>query len=146
MGDLLLDARQSTEIPRGEIDAEDGMGRIPVWFNINHQFMPAIWDLVIGAIIGIISVRPGLPGTEIVRSLGWALPLYDVELVLQYLLDCALISKVYNGWETTEWWWMCLDASQPEVILDMEAEVASEPPRRRTRGEATIQDIDMEEL
>ena len=107
-GDPLSPARSSVPVPRGSTDQPDGLGLIPAWFDINHKFQQYIWEMIVGAVIGIISGRPGILNGEIVRSLGWVLSPYDLDLVLQFLLDCTLIQKTYDGWETTDWWWLAL--------------------------------------
>ncbi|KAK5939058.1 hypothetical protein PMZ80_008361 [Knufia obscura] len=114
--DPVSTTRGSVPIPRGGIDQPDDLGLIPAWFDINLDFQPYIWELLVGAVIGIISVRPGVSSIEIIRTLSWTLSQYDLDLVLQFLRDCTLIQKTYNGWETTEWWWLALGSGYSDGV------------------------------
>lgn len=105
-GDAMSSARAALPVPRGGMDQEDGLGLVPAWFDVNHNLQPHIWEMIIGCVVGIVSVRPGVSGIEIVRTLSWALSQYDMELVLWYLHDCEAIQKVGNGWDTSDWWWL----------------------------------------
>lgn len=106
--DPFLSERRIVPVPRSGIDQEDGLGLIPPWFDINHEFRPEIWEMVLGAVVGLVSVRPGVSSTEVMRSLGWVLLLRDVEMIMQFLLDCQFVERTCTGWETTEWWWLAI--------------------------------------
>ena len=118
-GDPLSAIRSSVPVPRGGIDQADGLGLIPAWFDINHDFQQYIWEMIVGAVVGIISVRPGILDVEIIRTLGWVLSRYDLDLILHYLLACTLIQKTYEGWETTDWWWLALGPRHGSGILSL---------------------------
>lgn len=111
-GDPTQTVRTATVVPRGNMDQENGLGHIPAWFNINSEFQPQIWALVVGAVVGLIALRPGVSAVEIMRNLGWALQRQDLDMVLQFLLDCTVIESVREGWETTIWWWLALGSGQ----------------------------------
>ncbi|KAK5078132.1 hypothetical protein LTR64_003463 [Lithohypha guttulata] len=95
-------------IPGSGLAEEDEMCLIPAWFDINHKFLPQIWESILGAVVGIISVRPGVSSIEIVRTLNWALSVHDLELIVQYMLGCNIIEKTCTGWTTTAWWWLAV--------------------------------------
>lgn len=99
---------KSHAVPRGGLDQGDFMGLIPMWFDINGVFLPQIWEMVLGAVTGIVSCRPGVSTVEIVRMLNWVMSKHDLELVLDYLTTCDTICKSGTGWETTDWWWLAV--------------------------------------
>lgn len=97
---------KSHAVPRGGLDQGDFMGLIPMWFDINGSFLPQIWEMALGALVGIVSSRPGVSTVEVVRMLNWVMSKHDLELVLEYLLICNTICKKGTGWETMDWWWL----------------------------------------
>jgi len=106
-GDPMQEARR-VKIPRGEVDRE--RGRIPPWFNIHGAFQPRLWEMFVGGLIGLVSQRPGVDNNELARTLGWVLSEWEVGLVLGWLGQGGFVQKMQrgHGWETKEWWWMCL--------------------------------------
>lgn len=108
VGNPISEQYKSQAVPKGGVDQQDGMGLIPAWFDINHNFQPHIWEMILGGVIGVISVRPGISDIEIGRTLSWALSLHDINLILHFLWDCNLIKSTCAGWDTEEWWWLVI--------------------------------------
>lgn len=118
-GDLAGLARYRTGVPRGDIDQEDGMGLIPIWFDINLSFRPDIWDMVVGAVVGLISCRPGVSTVELVRTLQYAVSKRDMDMIVGYLVGCGCVVRTRSGWETTEIWWFAVGCGQGnETVMD----------------------------
>lgn len=107
-GDPSISDKGRVDIPRGDMDQVDGLGLIPMWFDINHDFRSDVWDMVVGAITGLISCRPGVSTLELVRTFGYAISQRDMGMIVQYLYDCKMIEKTRSGWETTEIWWFAI--------------------------------------
>lgn len=107
-GDLSLSARKSIPIPRGDMDQQDGFGLIPVWFDINHDFQAEIWEMIAGAVTGLISCRPGVSTIELVRTFGNIVSYKDLKMMVHYLSECELIKETSSGWEATEKWWFAV--------------------------------------
>lgn len=107
-GDLLSSERSRVLIPRGDLDQPDGMGLIPMWFDVNHKFRPDIWEMIVGAVTGLIACRPGVSILELVRTMQHVITQRDMAMVVHYLFDCKLIQKTRSGWETTELWWFAI--------------------------------------
>jgi hypothetical protein len=83
---------------------------IPVWVDIHGNFQDELWELVICAVIGLISTRPGINAKELVKTLSPSLTLWETEIVLQWLERSGFVGPSGagsgQGWETTEWWWL----------------------------------------
>ena len=83
---------------------------IPVWVDIHGNFQDELWELVICAVIGLISTRPGIDAEELTKTLSPSVTLWETEVVLQWMERCGLVEVsgggIGHGWDTTEWWWM----------------------------------------
>jgi hypothetical protein len=83
---------------------------IPVWVDIHGNFQEELWELVICAMIGLISTRPGIDAKELMKTLSPSLTLWETETVLLWMERSGLIQvsgeSKGQGWETTEWWWL----------------------------------------
>lgn len=118
LGDISRANRQPVAIPRGDMDQEDGLGLIPMWFDINHDFRADMWDMVVGAIAGLISCRPGASTLQLVRTLDHVLSQKDLGMITQYLFDRGMIEKTCTGWETTETWWFAVGTGTENETQD----------------------------
>lgn len=83
---------------------------IPVWVDIHGNFQDELWELVICAVIGLVSTRPGIAAKELVKTLSPSLTLWETETVLLWMERSGLTQvsgeSKGQGWETTEWWWL----------------------------------------
>jgi hypothetical protein len=83
---------------------------IPVWVDIHGNFQDELWELVICAVIGLVSTRPGIDAKELVKTLSPSLTLWETETVLLWMERSGLVQVSGKGrgqgWETTEWWWL----------------------------------------
>lgn len=83
---------------------------IPVWVDIHGNFQDELWELVICAVIGLVSTRPGIDAKELVKTLSPSLTLWETETVLLWMERSGLVQVSGQGkgqgWETTEWWWL----------------------------------------
>lgn len=110
-GDITSQQRQTTPVPHGQITHDlDSTAPIPPWFDINLTFHPGLWEMYLAAIIGLISLRPGISSVEVMRVLASVLVLRDVEMVIAWLRDAGYVQHTRTGWETTEWWWCAIGA------------------------------------
>lgn len=83
---------------------------IPVWVDIHGNFQDELWELVICAVVGLISTRPGIDAKELVKTLSPSLTLWETEIVLQWMQRSGFVEASGGGrgqgWETTEFWWL----------------------------------------
>jgi hypothetical protein len=98
-------AAERLEIPCWQ---DGGRGKIPCWIDMNGKVLMRIWEMVISAVVGLLSGRPGISAVEILRSLGHAVTKWEVETVLAWLAGSGFARRTEHGigWETKEWWWM----------------------------------------
>ena len=89
---------------------------IPVWVDIHGNFNDELWELVICAVIGVISTRPGIDAKELTKTLSPSLKLWEAETVLQWLERCGFVEVSGGGkgqgWDTMEWWWLICGGMQ----------------------------------
>ena len=94
---------------------EDGdeKAKLPIWVDLHGTLQRRIWELVVGAVVGLVSTRPGIGADEVQKTLAPALTLWEVEVVLKWLERSRCIAAsgggMGMGWETKEWWWLVLE-------------------------------------
>ena len=93
-------------VPRGGVDEPRGL--IPLWFDIHGTLQIEWWEVVLAAILGLLSIRPGVDSRELAHMLSWTLTSDEVDLILNYSRASGLAKQTLSGkgWETKEWWWM----------------------------------------
>lgn len=98
-------AAQRLEIPSWQ---DNGQGKIPCWIDMNGHVLQKIWEMVISAVVGLLSGRPGISPVEIERTLGHGVTKWEIEIVLAWLEGSGFAQRTEHGtgWETREWWWM----------------------------------------
>jgi hypothetical protein len=83
---------------------------IPAWVDIHGNFLDELWELVVCAVVGLISTRPGIDAKELVRTLSPSLTLWETEIVLRWMERSGFVEVSWGGngqgWDTTEWWWL----------------------------------------
>ncbi|KIV87639.1 hypothetical protein PV11_03171 [Exophiala sideris] len=101
-------------IPRGGADEPDGL--IPVWVDIHGSVQTSLWEMFIGGVIGLVSQLPGISAQEISRALTFALDEGEVELMMQWCVEAgfAKMNNRSGGYETTEWWWLCISTGSDD--------------------------------
>ena len=106
VGDV-VGKRAAVEPPSSD---KNDLKATPVWVDVHGQVVEEIWEMVLGAAIGLVSMRPGVNAEEISKSLGNAVGAWEVELVLTWAEQAGSAKKTRSGsgWETKEWWWLCL--------------------------------------
>ena len=107
LGDPIFDARYTT-VPCGEI--REPRSQVPLWFDINGSLQTERWETVLAAVLGLLSIRPGVNARELAHVFSGALTPWEADLVLQWSKNSGLARQTQSGegWDTTEWWWMAL--------------------------------------
>ncbi|KIW39254.1 uncharacterized protein PV06_09043 [Exophiala oligosperma] len=110
-GDPAAAGRQ-LRVPRrgGHVDDEEQDGLIPAWVDINGHVQVHLWEMFVGGVVGLLAQMPGATAAEISRAIGFALDMHEVELLMGWCVQAGF-AKVHmhsGGYETTEWWWLCL--------------------------------------
>ncbi|EXJ78581.1 hypothetical protein A1O1_08982 [Capronia coronata CBS 617.96] len=101
-------------IPRGQ--ADEPKGHIPPWIDIHGNVQPALWEMFLVGVIGLIVQLPGVTSVDISRALGYALDHTEVELILDWCIQegFAQMDMKSKGYETTEDWWWCIATGHGE--------------------------------
>ena len=99
--------RLSVDLPAGN---KNNPLETPVWVEVHGKVALEIWEMVLGSVVGLISSRPGVSPHEISKSLGDAVGAWEVQLMLTWAEQAGFVQKSRSGrgWETKEWWWLCL--------------------------------------
>lgn len=86
--------------------------RIPLWYDINRQFVPRLWDLVVGPVIGCLVTRHGIKAQSISNMIKPTMDVWETVLMLQWLEQAGVVRSDGEGeaacWRLQESWWMIL--------------------------------------
>ena len=85
------------------------MSRIPLWYDIHDKPVLTVWTTVLAAAMAILSMRPGINAKEMEKSMRPAMEVWELELVLDWMVLAKAAKKTIRGYTTEEWWWMCMD-------------------------------------
>jgi len=127
-GNPIEDRIRSITPPRGDMDpgldspstaASTFPGSIPLWFDINCQFMEPWWEQAVGSIVGLVAIRPGINAADLAYMVTPTMGIWDVKLVLEWLVKADVIEPTTSSarldggrildqgsWKVKEWWWM----------------------------------------
>jgi hypothetical protein len=105
---------QSVGLPPSPVFPNDSLPqKIPFWFDIHGDLIPHIWDMAIASVIGCVAIREGASAETISGMIKPALGAWEIELLLSWLADVGVVSRVeiggYAGWKVLEFWWMILN-------------------------------------
>lgn len=88
---------------------DDPMAKIPLWYDIHGQFVPIMWDLLLAATMSMLAVRSCISAAEVERSFRPAAELWEVELLLEWMVNAKAATITGQGvYTVAEWWWLCL--------------------------------------
>ena len=88
---------------------EKSMLRIPLWYDINGDVIPELWQLALAATMSILVMRPGITARVLEPSVRTSLALWEVHMLLDWMVEARAASKTNDAYVVEEWWWMCLD-------------------------------------
>ncbi|KAI9681052.1 MAG: hypothetical protein M1822_007126 [Bathelium mastoideum] len=101
-----LAAKQVCTPPGSEFLADNLV--TPLWYDINGDFIPDIWHMVLVSILATIISRPGAGVNTIVACCKGNLESQDALLCLQWCEEAGVLRRIGSGWTTNDWWWMVL--------------------------------------
>ncbi|KAJ5611025.1 hypothetical protein N7510_007744 [Penicillium lagena] len=86
--------------------------KIPLWLDINGQFVQRLWEKVAGAVVGCVAVRPGINAASIASMIKPAMGAWETSLLLGWLEQVGAVRRhgmdEQATWTVQEWWWMSL--------------------------------------
>ncbi|MCJ1465758.1 RNA polymerase III transcription initiation factor complex subunit [Pseudocyphellaria aurata] len=87
---------------------QDPMAKIPLWYDIHGNPVHVMWELALAAVLTILSKRPGVAAETVLMSVKPSLDLWELELMLEWMVQAKAVKKAGTGYGLDEWWWMCL--------------------------------------
>ena len=96
------------------------MSKIPFWYDIHDALIPSLWNMVVAAILSLLSLRPGITAKELEKNMRPILETWEIEQVLEWMVDAKAATKKRNNYTVTEWWWLCIDVGKWEEDVGVE--------------------------
>ena len=92
---------------------QDRMAKIPLWYDIHGSLVPVMWEMALAAVIAVLAVRPGIGATELEEVMRPAMEVWELQVVLEWLVDTKAAKSVGEGFSVAdEWWWLALGVGQ----------------------------------
>lgn len=95
--------------PPSSPNMENPRTRIPLWYDINGDLIPELWQLAVAATMSVLVTRPGITARVLEQSVRPGLALWEIQMVLDWMVEARAARKVDGLYATEEWWWLCLD-------------------------------------
>jgi len=96
---------------------QEPMAKIPLWYDINGDLVPVMWEMALAAVMAVLAVRPGVDCEEIEKVTKPAMDAWEIEMILGWLEEAKAATKVGRGYTLDEWWWLALPGGG-EVEID----------------------------
>ena len=88
---------------------QDPMARIPLWYDIHNSLVPVMWEMALAAVVAVLAVRPGIGATELEKVMRPALEVWELQMILEWLIGAKAAKPVDQGFSVEdEWWWLAL--------------------------------------
>ena len=92
---------------------QDRMAKIPLWYDIHGSLVPVMWEMALAAVVAVLAVRPGIGATELEEVMRPAMEVWELQMVLEWLVDIKAAKSVGEGFSVAdEWWWLALGIGQ----------------------------------
>ncbi|OCT44409.1 hypothetical protein CLCR_05336 [Cladophialophora carrionii] len=112
LGDPVVRGRR-IPIPTGEADGE--RTAIPPWLDIHGNVNTQMWEIFLAGVMGLVAQMPGISARHVSRAFGNAPEMAEVEMILGWAERGGFVKvdERTRGYQTAEWWWMCIDKAGP---------------------------------
>ena len=88
---------------------QDPMAKIPLWYDIHDSLVPVMWEMALAAVLAVLAVRPGIGATELEKVMKPALEVWELQMILEWLVGAKAAKPVDQGFSVEdEWWWLAL--------------------------------------
>lgn len=101
---------------------QDLRAKIPLWYDIHGLLVGVMWDLALSAVLTVLTIRPGVGPAELEKVVRPAMEVWEVEMVLDWLVMAKAATKVGSGYMVEEWWWLALDHNAGGCNISRESE------------------------
>ncbi|CAI7632540.1 unnamed protein product [Penicillium glandicola] len=86
--------------------------KMPLWYDINGELVPRLWNLVVGPLLGCLVMRPGIKAGNISNMIRPTMGTWETVLMLRWLEEVGIVKADGEGemacWSLQESWWMIL--------------------------------------
>jgi hypothetical protein len=87
-------------------------GHVPVWVSLNGELFVETWEQIAAAVVGIVSISPGVVVQKIVEMLDGVITEWEASTVLQWAFDSGFVERtgtgIASGWTPRPMWWLCI--------------------------------------
>lgn len=105
---------------------KDPMAKIPIWYDVHDNFVPIMWEMALTVTMLILALRPGVTGLEIEQSVKPTMGAWELDMILEWMVQAKAGKKTGTGYMVDEWWWMCLRDVQMSSTAGTNAEARHE--------------------
>lgn len=102
-------------IPLSRQCKEEQLARLPMWVDVNGEFMDGWWEAALVSIMYLLCMRPGVTAEGIEKSHKGTIRAWEISLMLEWAEKVGVARKmdhaVEPGWTTAEWFWLALAGS-----------------------------------
>ncbi|KAL9004409.1 MAG: hypothetical protein Q9188_002767 [Gyalolechia gomerana] len=86
--------------------------KIPLWYDINGDVIEDLWMTAIAAVMAVLVMRPGVSIHEVEPTVRPTLGLWEVQMLLEWMVEARAARKIGERYMAEEWWWLCLDSGK----------------------------------
>ncbi|KAJ5328473.1 hypothetical protein N7452_008863 [Penicillium brevicompactum] len=86
--------------------------KTPLWYDMNGELEPHLWNMAMGPILGCLVMRPGINAKVLAGMIKPIMASWEVAIVLQWLSQVGVVKPSTEGepescgWKLQESWWM----------------------------------------
>lgn len=140
-GNPLLPLPKPPRASRSEADKE----KIPLWYDIHGDVNWQLWEMAVAAVMSILAMRPSVSIYEVEPPLRPTLGLWEVQMLLDWMVEAGAAQKMGDSYMVAEWWWLCLDSGRTleedkKLREDEQRLKLQEKPRTDTEARETAWD------
>ncbi|KAL8974774.1 MAG: hypothetical protein Q9197_000982 [Variospora fuerteventurae] len=107
-GNPLLPLPEPPSVPASDSDAD----KIPLWYDIHGNVIKDLWEMTVAAVMSILITRPGVSIYAVEPSVRPTLGLWEVQMLLDWMVEAKAARKMGGSYTAEEWWWLCLDSGR----------------------------------
>lgn len=140
--ELYVDGNPLLPLPKAPMSPSAGADqeKIPLWYDINGDVIEDLWTLAVAAVMTVLVMRPGVSVHEIEPTVKPTLGLWEVQMLLDWMVEARAARKDGERYMAEEWWWLCLDLGKTSGD-DKSGESNAETNLEEYRGDVQMEDV-----
>ncbi|KAL9025399.1 MAG: hypothetical protein Q9196_005768, partial [Gyalolechia fulgens] len=134
-----VDGNPLLPLPKPPLPSPVGADRekIPLWYDINGDVIEDLWMAAIAAVMAVLVMRPGVSIHEVEPTVRPTLGLWEVQMLLEWMVHARAAKKAGERYMADEWWWLCLDAGK--TLEEDQAERGKSPETGEGNVESPVE-------